>query len=151
MLTALGATDDRIDGLEAGADDYVTKPFSPKELVLRIGTVLRRSLADYAPEAPFDVGEFTLHPSAHFILRHGAPMTLSSREFDLFAFLLKHPRRAFTREELLEAVWGYTYGDLSTVTVTMRRLREKVEEDPTRPIILQTVWGVGYRLDADAA
>ena len=151
MLTALGATDDRIDGLEAGADDYVTKPFSPRELVLRVGTVLRRSLAEYAPEAPFDLGEFTLHPSARFVLRRGMPLTLSAREFDLFAFLLKHPQRAFTREELLESVWGWRYGDLSTVTVTMRRLREKVEEDPAHPSILQTVWGVGYRLDVGAA
>ncbi|KHK98288.1 hypothetical protein LK09_04455 [Microbacterium mangrovi] len=151
MLTALGATDDRIDGLEAGADDYLTKPFSPRELVLRVGTVLRRSVADYAPEVPFDVGGFTLHPSARYVLRDGVPMALSTREFDLFAFLLKHPTRAFTREELLKEVWGWRYGDLSTVTVTMRRLREKVEDDPARPRILQTVWGVGYRLDADAA
>jgi len=151
MLTALGAADDRIDGLEAGADDYLTKPFSPRELVLRVTSVLRRSLADYAPEAPFDLGGFTLHPSARFVQKDGVPLALSAREFDLFAFLLKHPQRAFTREELLDAVWGWRYGDLSTVTVTMRRLREKVEDDPTHPRILQTVWGVGYRLDAEAA
>jgi len=146
MLTALGATDDRIDGLEAGADDYLTKPFSPRELVLRVTSVLRRSLAEYAPEAPFDLGAFTLHPSARFVQKDGVPLALSAREFDLFSFLLKHPERAFTREELLGAVWGWSYGDLSTVTVTMRRLREKVEDDPTHPLILQTVWGVGYRL-----
>ncbi len=146
MLTALGSTDDRIDGLEAGADDYLTKPFSPRELVLRVGSVLRRSLADYAPEAPFDLGAFTLHPSARFVQKDGTPLSLSAREFDLFSFLLKHPERAFTREELLGSVWGWSYGDLSTVTVTMRRLREKVEDDPTHPRILQTVWGVGYRL-----
>jgi len=151
MLTALGATDDRIDGLEAGADDYLTKPFSPRELVLRVTSVLRRSLAEYAPEAPFDLGPFTLHPSARFVQKDGVPLALSAREFDLFSFLLKHPDRAFTREELLAAVWGWSYGDLSTVTVTMRRLREKVEEDPTHPEILQTVWGVGYRLVVDGA
>lgn len=146
MLTALGATDDRIDGLEAGADDYLTKPFSPRELVLRVGSVLKRSLAEYAPEAAFDLGAFTLHPSARFVQKGGIPLSLSTREFDLFAFLLKHPDRAFTREELLGSVWGWSYGDLSTVTVTMRRLREKVEDDPAHPRILQTVWGVGYRL-----
>ena len=151
MLTALGATDDRIDGLEAGADDYLTKPFSPRELVLRVTSVLRRSLAEYAPEAPFDLGPFTLHPSARFVQKGGVPLALSAREFDLFSFLLKHPDRAFTREELLAAVWGWSYGDLSTVTVTMRRLREKVEEYPTHPEILQTVWGVGYRLVVDGA
>jgi DNA-binding response OmpR family regulator len=151
MLTALGATDDRIDGLEAGADDYLTKPFSPRELVLRVTSVLRRSLAEYAPEAPFDLGAFTLHPSARFVQKDGIPLALSAREFDLFSFLLKHPERAFTREELLGSVWGWSYGDLSTVTVTMRRLREKVEDDPTHPLILQTVWGVGYRLVPDGA
>jgi DNA-binding response OmpR family regulator len=151
LLTALGATNDRIDGLEAGADDYLTKPFSPRELVLRVTSVLRRSLAEYAPEAPFDLGAFTLHPSARFVQKDGVPLALSAREFDLFSFLLKHPQRAFTREELLGSVWGWSYGDLSTVTVTMRRLREKVEDDPTHPRLLQTVWGVGYRLVPDGA
>ncbi|WP_029146451.1 response regulator transcription factor [Microbacterium luticocti] len=149
LLTALGGTDDRIGGLEAGADDYITKPFSPRELVLRVQSVLRRSLADYAPEAPFTLGPFHLHPSARIVEKHGMPLPLSAREFDLFAFLLKHPQRAFTRDELLAAVWGWEFGDLSTVTVTMRRLREKVEDDPTDPQVLRTVWGVGYRLDAD--
>jgi DNA-binding response OmpR family regulator len=151
MLTARDAVDDRVTGLDAGADDYLTKPFSPRELVLRVTSVLRRSLAEYAPEAPFDLGAFTLHPSARFVQKDGIPLALSAREFDLFSFLLKHPERAFTREELLGSVWGWSYGDLSTVTVTMRRLREKVEDDPTHPLILQTVWGVGYRLVPDGA
>lgn len=151
LLTALGGPDDRISGLESGADDYITKPFSPRELVLRVQAVMRRSLAEYAPEAPFDQGPFHLDPSARVVTRDGAPVPLSSREFDLFSFLLKHPRRAFTREELLHSVWGWEFGDLSTVTVTMRRLREKTEDDPTNPERLKTVWGVGYRFDPEEA
>jgi len=117
--------------------------------VLRVQTVLRRTLAEFAPEAPFQLGPFHLDPSARIVEKDGAALPLSAREFDLFAFLLKHPQRAFTREELLSAVWGWEFGDLSTVTVTMRRLREKVEDDPTDPRVLRTVWGVGYRLDAE--
>lgn len=149
LLTALGGAEDRIGGLEAGADDYVTKPFSPRELVLRVQSVLRRSLTEFAPEAPFQIGAFHLNPSARIVEKSGEALSLSAREFDLFSFLLKHPGRAFTREELLAAVWGWEIGDLSTVTVTMRRLREKVEDVPTSPVILSTVWGVGYRLDID--
>jgi DNA-binding response OmpR family regulator len=147
LLTALGSPEDRIGGLESGADDYIAKPFSPRELVLRVQAVLRRSLTEFAPEAPFDIGPFHLDTSARTALKDGAPLALSTREFDLFAFLLKHPQRAFTREELLRSVWGWEIGDLSTVTVTMRRLREKTEDDPTHPTRLRTVWGVGYRFD----
>ncbi|PQZ61387.1 MULTISPECIES: response regulator transcription factor [unclassified Microbacterium] len=147
MLTALGSEDDRIDGLEAGADDYVVKPFSPKELVLRVNSALRRSLPEFAREAPFQIGPFHLDPSARIATKHGAPLELSVREFDLFAFLLKHPRQTFDRPTLLRSVWGWEIGDLSTVTVTTRRLREKIEEDPGNPTVLVTVWGVGYRLE----
>lgn len=147
LLTALSATDDRIEGLEAGADDYLTKPFSPRELVLRVQSILRRSVTEFTPEVAFDLGEFHLDPSARIITKNGEPIKLSSREFDLFAFLLKHPGTAFSREQLLRAVWRWEYGDLSTVTVTVRRVREKIEIDSTAPAILSTVWGVGYRLN----
>ncbi len=146
MLTALGSTEDRITGLEAGADDYLTKPFSPRELVLRAQSILRRSVTELTPEAPFELGEFSLDPSARVIARNGEVLALSTREFDLFAFLLKHPRQAFSRQQLLKAVWHWDFGDLSTVTVTVRRVREKIENDPANPLILVTVWGVGYRL-----
>lgn len=147
MLTALGTEDDRIDGLEAGADDYVVKPFSPKELVLRVSSVLRRSLPEYAREAAFDLGPFHLDASARTLTKDGVLLELSVREFDLFAFFLKHPRQTFDRPTLLRSVWGWEIGDLSTVTVTTRRLREKIEADPGNPLVLVTVWGVGYRLE----
>jgi DNA-binding response OmpR family regulator len=149
LLTALGSEEARIEGLEAGADDYLTKPFSPRELVLRVQSVLRRSLDALAPEAPIDLGPFHLEPSAHTITAGGDPLALSAREFDLLAFLVQHPARVFSREELLRLVWGWEFGDRSTVTVTVRRLREKIERDPAEPDLLRTVWGVGYRLDVE--
>ncbi|KQV07656.1 response regulator transcription factor [Leifsonia sp. Root112D2] len=151
LLTALDATEDRIVGLEAGADDYLTKPFSPRELVLRVQSILRRSVTELTPEAPFELGPFHLDPSARIAAKNGDELALSAREFELFAFLLKHPGQAFGRETLLRSVWGWTFGDLSTVTVAVRRLREKIEDDPTRPTILRTVWGVGYRLEVTAS
>ena len=147
LLTALGSEDERIRGFEAGADDYLTKPFSPRELVLRVQSVLRRSLGDYAPESALDRGPFHIDPAARVAMMNGELLPLTVREFDLLSFLVKHPRQAFSREELLTAVWGWTYGDLSTVTVHVRRLREKIEPDSTQPTLLATVWGVGYRLD----
>ena len=147
LLTALGSEEERIRGFEAGADDYLTKPFSPRELVLRVQSVLRRSLADYAPEPALDRGPFHIDPAARVAKMSGRLLALTVREFDLLSFLVKHPNQAFSREELLTAVWGWTYGDLSTVTVHVRRLREKIEPDPTKPTLLTTVWGVGYRLD----
>lgn len=149
LLTALGSEDDRIRGLEAGADDYLTKPFSPRELVLRVQSVLRRSLTDLAPESPLDRGPFHVDPAARVALMNGRLLNLTVREFDLLAFFVKHPRQAFSREELLSMVWGWTHGDLSTVTVHVRRLREKIEPDPTRPTLLTTVWGIGYRIDIE--
>jgi two-component system, OmpR family, response regulator VicR len=147
MLTALGTEDDRILGLEMGADDYVTKPFSPRELVLRVQSVLRRSLAEHVPEQPVELVGFELNPASREVRRHGAAMSLTAREFDLLAFFLRRPNQVFSRDVLIKAVWGWDFGDLSTVTVHVRRLREKIEEIPTRPVLLKTVWGVGYKFD----
>lgn len=151
MLTALGEELDRITGLQLGADDYLTKPFSPRELVLRVGSVLRRVVrADPLPEVLADRG-LVVDVARRTATLHGAPLALTVREFDLLAYLLRHPGRAFTRAELLSGVWGWTFGDHSTVTVHVRRLREKVEDDPARPARIFTVWGVGYRYEvADA-
>ncbi len=150
MLTALGAPEHRIEGLEAGVDDYVAKPFSAREMVLRVQSVLRRTLADFAPETPFELGPFRLDPNLRKIWMHGTELALSGRERDLLAFLLKHPNRAFTREELLVGVWNWEYGDLSTVTVHVRRVREKIEQNLAHPEYLLTVWGVGYRMQVSA-
>ncbi|MEV6590128.1 response regulator transcription factor [Streptomyces acidicola] len=146
MLTARGDEDDRILGLEVGADDYVTKPFSPRELVLRVESVLRRTRPPAATR-PLSAAGLTLDPAARRATRNGADLALTLREFDLLAFLLRHPGRAYSREDLMREVWGWDFGDLSTVTVHVRRLRGKVEDDPGRPRLIRTVWGVGYRFD----
>ncbi|MGQ0630406.1 MAG: response regulator [Sporichthyaceae bacterium] len=151
MLTALGSENDRVLGLEVGADDYITKPFSPRELTLRVRSVLRRLPGPgvSAPEGPtiLQSGALRVDVTAHRASKSGVEMSLTAREFDLLAYLLAHPGQAFTREALMRAVWGWEFGDQSTVTVHMRRLREKVEDDPARPEMLVTVWGVGYRFD----
>ena len=147
MLTALGEETERVVGLEVGADDYVTKPFSPRELALRVDSVLRRSGASATPRRLVD-GDLVVDEAAHAAYRGGEPLALTGREFDLLRFLLAHPGTAYSREELLERVWGWSFGDHSTVTVHVRRLREKVEAEPTRPMRLQTVFGVGYRWEA---
>lgn len=147
MLTARGDEDDRILGLEVGADDYVTKPFSPRELVLRVESVLRRAGAQTAPGPWLRSGPLALDPAARRALRDGVELPLTIREFDLLAFFLRHPARVLGREELMRRVWGWEFGDLSTVTVHVRRLREKIEDDPARPRLITTVWGVGYRFD----
>ena len=147
MLTALGEETDRVMGLETGADDYVSKPFSPRELVLRVDSVLRRTGAAPTPQRLVD-GDLVVDEAAHVATRDGAVLSLTAREFDLLRFLLAHPGTAYSREDLLQQVWGWSVGDQSTVTVHVRRLREKVERDPTRPERLQTVWGVGYRWEA---
>jgi DNA-binding response OmpR family regulator len=147
MLTALGEETDRVMGLETGADDYVSKPFSPRELVLRVDSVLRRTGAAPTPRRLVD-GDLVVDEAAHVATRDGAVLSLTAREFDLLRFLLAHPGTAYSREDLLQQVWGWSVGDQSTVTVHVRRLREKVERDPTRPERLQTVWGVGYRWEA---
>jgi DNA-binding response OmpR family regulator len=149
MLTALGEETDRLAGLEIGADDYVTKPFSPREVVLRAQAVLRRSRSAQVPQAAGVLrdGDLLVDLRAHEVTRAGRELVLTAREFDLLAFLLQHPRQAFTRAQLLELVWGWSFGDASTVTVHVRRLREKVEPDPARPVRIVTVPRVGYRLD----
>ena len=148
MLTALGSETDRVVGLERGADDYVTKPFSPRELVLRVDSVLRRAGERAAPTSgTVSDGDLVVDIGRHQASLDGEPLNLTGREFDLLRFLLENPGTAFSREELLQRVWGWSFGDQSTVTVHVRRLREKVERDPTRPTRLVTVWGVGYRWD----
>ncbi len=149
MLTARASEDDRVAGLELGADDYLPKPFSPRELTARVKAVLRRAngTVPTPASAVLRAGDLELDPVAHEVRRNGEPLALTTKEFDLLAHFLRHPNRAFRREELLEAVWGWTYGDTATVTVHVRRLREKVELDPSDPRHLRTVWGVGYRFE----
>jgi DNA-binding response OmpR family regulator len=150
MLTARGEESDRVLGLELGADDYVAKPFSPRELTARVKSVLRRAqgpLSSIDASGVLTVADLEVDLAAREVRRHGEVVTLTTREFELLVFLVRHPRRVFRREELLEHVWGYTYGDTSTVTVHIRRLREKIEPDPSAPRTIQTVWGAGYRLD----
>jgi DNA-binding response OmpR family regulator len=146
LLTARGEESDRIIGLRLGADDYVVKPFSPAELVARVDAVLRRvdTTGAHAPPLVFD--GLTIDPAAQRVEIDGSPVPLSQREFDLLLFLARHPGRAFSRNELMDHVWQYSfYTDTSTVTVHVRRLRAKVEADPARPRFVETVWGVGYR------
>ncbi len=150
MLTALGEERDRIAGLEVGADDYVTKPFSPRELVLRVQSVLRRSAAPPVQrdsEPPLVDGDLEVDTVGHQVRLRGETVSLTGREYDLLVFLLRHPGRAFSRTELLNEVWGWSFGDHSTVTVHVRRLREKLEDDPASPTRITTVWGVGYRYE----
>jgi DNA-binding response OmpR family regulator len=155
MLTARSQESDRILGLDLGADDYVSKPFSTKELVARVRAVLRRAQGPLDPGAqgPGRVhvdGDLEVDVAAREARLAGEVVGLTAREFELLAFLARHPRRAFTREEVLENVWGYRYGDTSTVTVHVRRLREKIEPDPAHPVRIVTVWGVGYRWEGVA-
>ncbi|MER6676968.1 response regulator transcription factor [Streptomyces sp. NPDC000983] len=149
MLTARGDEDDRILGLEVGADDYVTKPFSPRELVLRVESVLRR-VRRTQPVEPLRAAGLTLDPAARRATKDGAELALTVREFDLLGFFLRHPGRVFGREDLMREVWGWDFGDQSTVTVHVRRLRGKVEDDPARPRLIRTVWGVGYRFEGES-
>ena len=149
MLTAKGEEEDRIVGLGVGADDYVVKPFSPRELVARVAAVLRR--VNEAPAGPangevLSFDELRIDPNTRVATVQDEPVTLTAREFDLLHHMASNPGRVFTRDQLMESVWGYTFAaETSTVTVHVRRLREKIEADPAHPRRLLTVWGVGYR------
>ena len=149
LLTARGEESDRLVGLRQGADDYVVKPFSPAELVARVGAVLRRTQppdAD-AEEPPLEVGPLRIEPASRRVTLDGNEVGLTQREFDLLAFLATHPGRVYSRDQLMESVWGEPYfEDTSTVTVHIRRLRAKLGDDPAEPRFIETVWGVGYRL-----
>jgi two-component system response regulator ResD len=153
MLTARSEEADRVVGLELGADDYVTKPFSARELVARVKAVLRRTHPEAAPAEPtgasaLAIGGLRLDPAARTVTLDGQAINLTVREFDLLQFLMRNPGQVFTREQLLDNVWGYTFAsDMGTVTVHIRRLREKIEPDPSNPVFLQRIWGVGYKLE----
>ena len=148
MLTARGEEEERIAGLSLGADDYLVKPFSPRELAARVAAVLRR-VEEFSADVDQKVLSFDglrIDPNTREALVQGEPATLTAREFDLLHHLASSPGRVYTRDQLMEIVWGYSFSaDTSTVTVHVRRLREKVESDPARPRYLQTVWGVGYK------
>jgi DNA-binding response OmpR family regulator len=155
MLTALGEETDKVVGFETGADDYVTKPFSPRELTMRVRSVLRRARGGALQGAPplgtLHDGDLTVDVGAHEARLNGEMVALTAREYDLLVFFMRHLRQAFTREELLDQVWNWSFGDTSTVTVHVRRLREKLEPDPTQPRRIVTVWGVGYRYEPSDA
>jgi DNA-binding response OmpR family regulator len=146
LLTARGEESDRIVGLRLGADDYVVKPFSPAELVARVDAVLRRLDTSPDTQPPLEFGELVIDPTARRVTVAAEEVALTQREFELLLFLARHPGQAFTRNQLMDLVWRYSfYTDTSTVTVHIRRLRAKIEPDPALPRYIDTVWGVGYR------
>jgi DNA-binding response OmpR family regulator len=146
MLTARGEEADRIVGLELGADDYITKPFSPRELAARVRTVLRRTQPTVPRDERLSFDGLDLDAGTREVHRNGKALRLTAKEFDLLWFLASNPRHVFSRDQLMDRVWGYEAAlDTGTVTVHIRRLREKLEVDPSRPQFLETVWGVGYR------
>ena len=152
MLTARGEETDKLEGFRAGTDDYVTKPFSPREVMMRVRAIMRRLDATTVPamvlEDMLHVGALVIRPKLRQVERDGVVLDLTAKEFDLLHFLASHPRQVFTRLQLLDTIWDFAYaGDPSTVTVHMRRLREKAERDPARPQHLKTVWGVGYKFE----
>ncbi len=150
MLTAKGETSDRIRGLDLGADDYIAKPFSPREVVSRVNAVLRRVGTQVpAPGESFEFPNLSIDAGARTVVAFEKSVALSAKEFDLLYFFVRHPRQVFSRQQLLDEVWGFDYyGDPSTVTVHIRRLREKIEHDPSKPGFIQTVWGVGYKFES---
>lgn len=154
ILSARSEEADKIRGLGLGADDYVVKPFSPNEVVARVQALLRRSQTFAAGRSDDELHfeGLTVQPSLRRVERDGKELELTSREFDLLHFLARHPRRVFTREQLLDHVWDRSFdGEPATVTVHIRRVREKIERDPTHPVWLKTVWGVGYKFEPESA
>jgi DNA-binding response OmpR family regulator len=146
MLTARGEESDRIVGLELGADDYVTKPFSPRELAARVRTVLRRAEPAVRENERVSFDGLVLDGQSREVTRKDEPVRLTAKEFDLLWFLASHPRRVFSRDDLMRRIWGYSAAlDTGTLTVHVRRLREKLEDDPSQPRHIETVWGIGYR------
>ena len=149
MLTSRSGEGDRIAGFELGVDDYVVKPFSPRELMMRIKAVLRRTLPTEV-DKPLIFPHLQIDPVRRVVLIDDRPLPLTVKEFELLHFLAQHPRQVFSRSQLLDRVWGYEfYGDESTVTVHIRRLREKIENDPANPLYIETVWGVGYKFEVE--
>ena len=155
MLTARGSEADRVAGLETGADDYVAKPFSVREVLARVAALLRRVAMDRPPADPDEaiaVGELVVRPQARWVQRAGATLDLTAKELDLLVLFARHPGRTFSRAELLDTVWGVQYAGYGhTVNTHINRLRAKIEPDPSAPTVLQTVWGVGYRLAPELA
>lgn len=150
LLTSRRDESDRIAGLELGADDYVVKPFSPQELVSRVRAVLRRVSKDEKNSmvSPITLSDLSMDPQTRSVNAHGQAISLTAKEFEMLYHLARHPRQVFSRDQLLESIWGISdYIDPSTVTVHIRRLREKIEADPANPAHLQTVWGVGYKFE----
>jgi DNA-binding response OmpR family regulator len=151
MLTARGQATDRVVGLELGADDYVAKPFSPREIVARVRAVLRRTRNDLSGdwfESALRFGDLEIDPRAREVKVAGKQISLTPREFELLHFLSSNPRTVFSRQQLLDELWDIAFGgDPSTVTVHIRRLREKIEQDPSNPRRLVTIWGAGYRFE----
>lgn len=150
LLTSRREETDRIAGLELGADDYVVKPFSPGELVSRVRAVLRRvrSAQEKSTDTALDFKNLQINPQTRLVSLHGKEISLTAKEFDLLYYMAKHPRQVFSREQLLENIWGLSeYIDPGTVTVHIRRLREKIELDPAAPARLVTIWGVGYKFE----
>jgi DNA-binding response OmpR family regulator len=146
IITALGEEADRLAGLEVGADDYLTKPFSPRELVARVRAVLRRAAPSEPVRERIELDDLVIDAARREARKRGSPLRLTTLEFDLLWFVASNPNRVFARDELMGRVWGYTSElDTGTVTVHVRRLREKIEDDPSRPRHLETVWGSGYR------
>ncbi len=151
MLTSRGEEADRLAGFDLGVDDYIIKPFSPRELVARVKAVLRRSATSEPDEVPLTFSNLHIDPLRRAVTVREQAIILTAREFDLLWLFARHPQQVFTREQLLNHVWGYEfYGDESTVTVHIRRLREKIEPDPAQPSFIQTVWGVGYKFEPES-